>query len=155
MSPRGTLKRLMSVCVVVAITAGVLTTALVAPASASDPLTFMGMIGRARLNAPEGVAVAASGDVYVADPNVSGTTVNDQLVKFSADGTFLDVIAGPGPATGPVAVGKVYDPTAVAVAPNGDVFVLERYSNSVNRVQRFDGLGNYVTSRGRLRNRER
>ena len=117
MSPRGTLKRLVSVSVVVAITAGMLTTALVAPASASDPLTFMGMIGRPRLNAPEGVAVAASGDVYVADPNVSGTTVNDQLVKFSADGTFLDVIAGPGPATGPVAVGKVYDPTAVAVAP--------------------------------------
>ena len=75
------------------------------------------------------------------------------MVKFSADGTFLDVIAGPGPATGPVAVGKVYDPTAVAVAPsppnpNCDVFVLERYSNSVNRVQRFDALGNYVTSWG-------
>ncbi len=143
------LKRLLSVSVVVAITAGMLTSALVTQASASDPLTFVGMVGRPRLNAPEGVAVdAVSGDVYVADPNVSGTTVNDQLIKFSADGTFLDVIAGPGPATGPVAVGKVYDPTAVAVAPNGDAFVLERYSNSVNRVQRFDGLGNYVTSWG-------
>src|SRR5439155_167049 len=54
----------------------------------------------------------------------------------------------PGPATGPVAVGKVYDPTAVTVASSGDVYVLERYSNSVNRVQRFDALGNYVTSWG-------
>jgi streptogramin lyase len=147
-SRRGTPRRLLSLSVIVATTAGLLTTAFVSPASASDPLTFVGMIGRPRLNAPEGVAVNASGDVYVADPNVSGTTVNDQLVKFSADGTFLDVIAGPGPGSGPVAVGKVYDPTAVAVAPGGDVFLLERYSNSVNRVQRFDDLGNYVTSWG-------
>jgi tripartite motif-containing protein 71 len=147
-SPRGALRRVLSLSLVVATIASLSVTAFVTSASASDPLTFVGMIGRPRLNAPEGVAVDASGDVYVTDPNVGGTTVNDQLIKFSADGTFLDVIAGPGPGTGPVVVGKVYDPTAVAVAPNGDVFVLERYSNSVNRVQRFDGLGNYVTTWG-------
>ena len=134
---------------VVAITAGILTTALVIPASASDPLTFAQMIGLPRLNSPEGVAVNASGDVYVTDSNVTGTTVNDQLAKYSADGTFLDMIAGSGSATS-VAVGKVYDPVGVAIAPNGDVFVLERYKSavSVTRVQRFDSLGNYVTSWG-------
>jgi DNA-binding beta-propeller fold protein YncE len=142
-SPRGTLKRLLSASVVVAVTAGMLTTALLTPASASDPLTFMGTIGLPRLVSPEGVAADASGNVYVADRNAIGTTVNDRLVKYSADGVLLDVLAGPG-----VATGQVADPSAVAVAPSGAVYVLEKYSNSVNRVQEFDVLGNLITAWG-------
>ena len=128
---------------VVATVAGLLTTALVTPASASDPLTFVGMIGLPRLDSPEAVATNASGDVYVADRNVLGTTSNDRLVKYTADGVLLDVLAGPG-----LSLGQVADPSAIAVAPSGAIYVLEKYSNSVNRVQEFDSLGNWVTAWG-------
>jgi tripartite motif-containing protein 71 len=137
------LRRLFSLSVVIATVAGLLTTALVTPASASDPLTFVGTIGFPRLDSPVAVATNASGDVYVADRNSLGTTSNDRLVKYTADGVLLDVLAGPGLGTGQVA-----DPSAIAVGPTGAVYVLEKYSNSVNRVQEFDDLGNWVTTWG-------
>jgi DNA-binding beta-propeller fold protein YncE len=144
------LRRLFSLSVVIATVAGLMTTALVTPASASDPLTFLQMIGLPRLVAPEGVGVNSGGDVYVTDLNTTGLTTNDRLVKYDADGHLLDVLAGPGPSTGNVPTGVVADPTGVAVAPNsaptsGNVYVLEAFSNSDNRVQEFDALGNYVT----------
>jgi DNA-binding beta-propeller fold protein YncE len=142
-SPGGTLKRLLSVSVVVAITAGVLTTALVTQASASDPLTFVGMIGLPRLASPEAVAVDSVGNVYVADRNTIGLTTNDRLAKYSPDGVFLDMIAGPG-----TAIGQVADTSALAVAPSGDVYLLEKFSNTTNRVQRFDSYGNSVGAWG-------
>jgi DNA-binding beta-propeller fold protein YncE len=138
-------RRLFSLSVVIATIAGLLTTALVTPASASDPLTFVQMIGLPRLVAPEGVAVNSAGDVYVTDLNTTGLTTNDRLVRYDADGHLLDVLAGPGPSTGNIPTGVVADPTGVAVAPSGNVYVLEAFSNSDNRVQEFDALGNYVT----------
>jgi uncharacterized protein YjiK len=105
------------------------------------------MIGRPRLDAPEGVATDASGNVYVAEPNTLGgtATTNDRLVKFSADGTFIDVIAGPG--TG---AGQVADPSAVAIAPKGNIYVTEKWGSSAlsNRVSYFDQYGNYIGSWG-------
>jgi hypothetical protein len=47
--------------------AGLLVIGSAAPARASDPLTFVKMIGRPRLGSPEGVVTDASGDVYVID----------------------------------------------------------------------------------------
>jgi DNA-binding beta-propeller fold protein YncE len=123
-----------------ALVAGMLVVSTPLPASASDPLTFVATIGLPRLDSPEAVATDASGDVYVADRNTTGSTTNDRLVKYTADGVLLDVLAGPGLATGQVA-----DPSAIAVGPSGAVYVLEKFSASVNRVQEFDSLGNWVT----------
>jgi DNA-binding beta-propeller fold protein YncE len=123
------------------------------PASASDPLTFVGMIGRARLDDPEGVAANAAGDIYVADTGAALNSLSgDRVVKYSADGTFLDVIAGTG-----TTAGAVGDPTAVAVAPSGSpsagaVYVVGSYYKSLTEdgtvLQEFDSLGNYVRTIG-------
>jgi DNA-binding beta-propeller fold protein YncE len=118
------------------------------PASASDPLTFVGMIGLPRLDSPEGVAVDADGNVYVADPNVTGSTANDRLLKFDANGVFLDVIAAPGSSSPPIPAGEVADPSSIAIAPSGDIYLTERYSNVNDRVSHFDELGNIVGTWG-------
>src|SRR5439155_2155092 len=114
----------------------VLLTVLAAPAYASEPLTFVQMIGRARMLSPQGAAVDAGGDVYVSEAYVPNTFAGDTIIKYDADGGFLDVIAGPGNLSG-----QVFDPSALAVAPNGDLYVAEL---GTDRVQRFDDLGNWL-----------
>jgi sugar lactone lactonase YvrE len=112
------------------------------PADASLPLTYDHIAGLPRHLAPESVAVDASGDVYVTDTNGSNTSTDDRLVKYDADGTFLDVIAGPG-----TAAGSLVNPTSVAVAPNGDIYVIESgssVSGGTNRVSYFDNGGTYL-----------
>jgi sugar lactone lactonase YvrE len=111
------------------------------PASAaSQPLTYTGMIGGPRLFAPEGVAVDGNGDVLVVEPNAPSDPSDDRLAKFTPGGSFLDVIAGPGSAAG-----QMYDPSGVAVAPNGNIYTVEK---GVDRLQQFDPLGNYLASVG-------
>ena len=115
--------------------------AFAGPAAAtSQPLTYTGQIGLPRLVAPEGVAVDGNGDVIVAEPTASGTSTNDRIAKYSADGNFLDVIAGPGTANG-----EVFDPSDVAVAANGDIYTIDRGND---RLQRFDDLGNFISAIG-------
>ena len=50
--------------------------------------------------------------------------------------------SSPGRAQRP---GQMYDPSGVAVAPNGDVYTVEK---GADRLQRFDSLGNFVSSIG-------
>ncbi len=104
-------------------------------------MSFVQMIGLPRLKTPEGIAVDTSGHVFVTDTVSLGSSGGDQLVEYTADGTFLDVIAGPGTGNG-----QVLDPTSVAISPtSGDIFTVESGNNLTPRVQRFDGLGNYIT----------
>lgn len=133
-------------------------TLLPATASAGEPMTFVQMVGRPRHATPEGVSTDASGNVYVADSNTSGTSANDRVVKYDANGVFLDVIAGPGTIYATPGPAQVSDPTSVAVAPSGDVYVVERGGD---RVQRFDSSGIYLgtwgadgTGNGQFRNPE-
>ena len=72
----------------------------------------------------------------MAELAVLNTVTIDQVTKYDADGNFMDVIAAPG--TGD---GQVSDPTSVAVAPNGDLYVVDKGND---RVTRFDALGNYL-----------
>ena len=115
---------------------GVLTST--APASAGT-FTFVSAFGsqgsgNAQFNQPRGIAVAPSGDVYVAD------SLNNRVQRFRADGTFVSQWGGAGTANG-----QFQSPYGVAIGPSGDVFVVDRNNH---RVERFTPAGVFVSKFG-------
>lgn len=86
------------------------------------------------LNAPNAVAVAPSGDVFVAESH--GPTGNNRIVKFARDGRFLKIIGKTG--SGP---GEFLEPHALAIDSRGRLFVADRYNN---RVQVLDQDGRFI-----------
>ena len=77
---------------------------------------------------PRGVAVAANGNVYVAD------ATNRRVQYFTAAGSFLGKWGTYGTGDGQFTL-----PTAVAFSPGGYVFVTDRH-----RIQYFTSSGSYV-----------
>lgn len=83
---------------------------------------------------PEGVAVNAAGDVYVAD------TGNDRVVELSPEGEVLAEWGAPGEADG-----RFRAPTGVALDGDGDVYVVDSENN---RVQEFSPGGRFLAKWG-------
>ena len=83
---------------------------------------------------PFGIALNDSGDVYVAD------SMNDAILKFANDGTFVDQWGGHGSGDG-----EFDRPTGIAIGPSGDVFVTDTMNN---RVQVFGPGGAYLDQWG-------
>jgi sugar lactone lactonase YvrE len=84
--------------------------------------------------APSGVAVAANGDVFVADGHdLNG---NNRVVKFSKDGRFIKAWGKTG-----YAPGEFRTLHAIAIDSRGRVFVADR---SNNRIQLFDQEGKFL-----------
>ena len=119
------------------------------PARAGQPLTYDHMAARPRHSAPESVALDNAGNVFVAEANQDVTTTDDRIAKYDADGTFLDVIAGPG-----TALGSVANPMGIAIAPTGghNIYVVENGSaltgGGDDRVSYFSPSGNYLGAWG-------
>jgi DNA-binding beta-propeller fold protein YncE len=88
-------------------------------------------------NAPTGVALSPSGEIYVSDGYG-----NARVHKFTPDGKLLFSWGEPG--HGP---GQFIVPHAVAVDKNGRVLVADRHNN---RIQIFDDQGKYLTEWGDL-----
>ena len=87
--------------------------------------------GNGQFDFPEGVAVAPSGDIYVAD------TANNRIQHFDASGNFIGKWGSPGNQTG-----QFDRPVGVTVDQAGNVYVAE-YGN--NRVQKFAPTGVYMS----------
>ena len=85
-------------------------------------------------NHPEGLTVAPSGYVYVAD---SG---NDRVVKLAPDGAVAGEFGVLGSASG-----ALHDPTGVAVDAAGRVYVVDAADN---RVEVFNENGEYLAKWG-------
>ena len=89
-----------------------------------------GVAAQAQFNGPIGVAVDASGNVYVAD------TYNDRIRKIDTQGRVSTVAGGerPGGSDGLGAQARFDTPTALAVDAHGIVWVADTRNNAIRRI---------------------
>jgi DNA-binding beta-propeller fold protein YncE len=85
-------------------------------------------------NKPSAVAIAANGDIFVADGH--GGNSNARIVKFSKAGKFLMAWGKKGSAPGELNI-----PHALAFDSKGRLFVADRGNN---RIQIFDQSGKFI-----------
>jgi sugar lactone lactonase YvrE len=90
--------------------------------------------GQEMLDGPSDVAIAANGDIYIADGH--GGNTNDRIVKFSRDGKFITSWGRHGKGRG-----EFDTPHGIALDSAGRVYVGDR-ANS--RIQIFDPFGNFI-----------
>src|SRR5437870_9237937 len=87
-------------------------------------------------NGPADVAVAATGDIFVADGHF-----NSRIVHFSKDGKFINIIGGtkgPGP-------GQLDVPHALVIDSKGRLIVADEQPAAHNaRIQIFDQSGKFI-----------
>jgi DNA-binding CsgD family transcriptional regulator len=86
----------------------------------------------ARLGLPMGVAVAANGDLYIAD------TDNNRVRRVSADGMIRTVVGGSGAGFsgdgGSALHAAIYGPLGIAVTPSGDLYIADSGNARVRMV---------------------
>src|SRR5215469_14359820 len=108
---------------------------------AGDVSTFAGSAGQAvsddgggaaaRFNNPMGVAVDASGNVYVADE------LNSTIRKVTPAGevtTFAGIAGQPGSADGTGSSARFRFPRGVAVGPSGNVYVADTSNHTIRQI---------------------
>jgi DNA-binding beta-propeller fold protein YncE len=91
-------------------------------------------VGEDTFNKPSAVAIAANGDIFVADGH--GGESNARIVKFSKDGKFIMTWGKKGSAPGELNI-----PHALAFDSKGRLFVADRGNN---RIQIFDQNGKFT-----------
>jgi sugar lactone lactonase YvrE len=96
---------------------------------------------------PHGLSVDPEGNVWVTD-GVGREGKGHQVFKFSPDGKVLMTLGKPGVAgSGP---DEFNAPSAVQVAPNGDIFVADGHGGNTNaRIVKFDKTGKFIKAWGK------
>jgi uncharacterized protein (TIGR03663 family) len=90
--------------------------------------------GNGQFNAPHNIALAAQGDLYVADSN------NHRVLKFDANGNFVMQWGGQGNAPG-----QFNEPWGIAVDKQRNVYVTDTWNH---RVEKFDANGKFLLQWG-------
>ena len=96
---------------------------------------------------PHGLSVDRDGNVWVTD-GVGRDGKGHQVFKFSPDGKVLMTLGKAGVAgSGP---DEFNSPSAVLVAPNGDIFVADGHGGNTNaRIVKFDKTGKFIKAWGK------
>lgn len=98
---------------------------------------------------PHGATVDAQGNLWVTDEQMKDGK-GMQVFKFSPDGKVLMTLGKAGVAS--AEPGMFDEPTDVAVAPNGDIFVTEGHSGARpgnDRISKFSKSGKFLKSWGK------
>jgi O-antigen biosynthesis protein len=90
------------------------------------------------LDSPNGIAVAANGDLYFADSNnhtirLIGAGNNPEIVPVAGS---HDLGGGFSGDNGPAIVAQLDTPGGVAIAPDGDIIVADSHNDRIRRVDR-------------------
>jgi len=116
---------------------------------------LLGSWGEGMFIFPHGGTVDRDGNLWITDargdnPSTSlgGTGIGHQVFKFSLDGKVLMTLGQKGVSgSGPTLFDQ---PTDVAIAPNGDIFVTDSHRNGKNnRVVKFTKDGKYIKEWGK------
>ena len=118
--------------------------------------------GKGMVNWPHGIHVDRQGNVWIVDgrdnkpaaprdstAGAPARVFGHQVLKFSPTGELLMRLGTDGGARAP---GFFFQPNAVLVAPNGDIFVAEGHASGPDanaRILKFDARGTLLTSWGR------
>ncbi len=102
--------------------------------------------GEGMFNFPHGATIDRDGNLWVTDEQ-GGNGKGQQVFKFSPDGKVLMTLGKAGVAGD--APGLFDQPTNVAVASNGDVFVTEGHLQGNNRISKFSKDGTFIKSWGK------
>ncbi len=106
-----------------------------------------GIATRAELDTPDGVAIAPDADLIVADSR------NDRIRRVDSPTRIITTIAGSGkngydgdekPATD----AALNNPDAVAVAPNGDIYIADTFNNRIRMIDHATGMIHTVAGDG-------
>lgn len=107
---------------------------------------------QAKLNYPSGIAVDATGNVYIADtPNnrIRKVTPGGIITTVAGDGTGTCGSCGIGFGTangdgGPAVNAKIYNPDFVAVDSDGNLYISEGYNGRIRKVAPDGKISTYV-----------
>lgn len=94
------------------------------------------------LESPRGLAVAANGDVIVAD------MMNNRVERFDANGQFKLAYGKPTAVKGKPKAGELEEPSGVAVDAQDNVYVADTWNG---RIQKFDAKGKPLAEFGGAR----
>ena len=108
---------------------------------------FEKAVGTDKFAVPHGLYVDRGGNVWAGD-QIAKNGKGADLIKFSPDGQILMTLGKPGmPGDGPGFLSAV---SAVAVAPNGDIYVVDGHGAGTNdRVVKFAKDGTFIIAWGK------
>jgi sugar lactone lactonase YvrE len=108
----------------------------------------MGPATKAQLDTPNGVAIAPDGDLIVADSH------NNRIRRVDWQTGIITTIAGSGDDNyngdeKPATEAALNTPSAVAAAPNGDIFIADTLNYRVRMIDHLTGLIHTIAGDGR------